>query len=137
LRTAPVHGKVPGGHTDILCVTRELGRCRDSAGRGKGAVVVDIPADIPSELEPSAKEIHRVHESAVWNSQGHFEQMKLWRAMNMVLGVPASVLAAIAGGTGLAATQATSVPGILALTAAGFGAALTTLNPSRRAELAH
>ncbi len=100
-------------------------------------MVVDIPADIPSELEPIAKEIHRIHESAVWNSQGHFEQMKLWRAMNMVLGVPASVLAAIAGGTGLAATQATSVPGILALTAAGFGAALTTLNPSRRAELAH
>ena len=32
----------------------------------------------------------------------------------------------------MAATQPTHVPGILALIAAGFGAALTTLNPSRR-----
>jgi hypothetical protein len=58
--------------------------------------------------------------------------MKLWRAMNMVLGIPAAILAAFSGGTGLAATQATKLPAVLALISAGFGAALTTLNPSRR-----
>ncbi|MFC9895295.1 SLATT domain-containing protein [Nocardia sp. NPDC127579] len=99
--------------------------------------MVEIPADMPAELDPIAQEVHRILEGAIWSTHGQFEQMKIWRAMNMVLGVPAAILAAIAGGTGLAATEATSVPGILALTAAGFGAALTTLNPSRRAEQTH
>lgn len=91
-----------------------------------------IPADLPGELSPIAKELDRIHESALWSAQGQFEQMKLWRTMNMVLGVPAAVLAAIAGGTGLAAHEHTAVPGIIALFSAGFGAALTALNPSRR-----
>ena len=58
--------------------------------------------------------------------------MKLWRAMNLVLGVPAAVLAAVSAGTGLASQSVNHVPAVLALVAAGFGAALTTLNPSRR-----
>jgi hypothetical protein len=68
----------------------------------------------------------------MWSAQGQFEQAKLWRSMNMILGTPAAVLAAIAGGTGLAADTPTAGPAILALLAAAFGAALTTLNPSRR-----
>ena len=84
------------------------------------------------ELKPIASELHRLHESVLWSAQGQFEQMKYWRALNLVLGVPAAVLAAISGGTGLAAKSTTYVPAILALIAAGFGAALTTLNPSRR-----
>jgi hypothetical protein len=52
--------------------------------------------------------------------------------MNGFLGIPAATLAAVSGGTGLAADTATNVPAFLALFAAGFGAALTTLNPSRR-----
>ncbi|MPZ91860.1 MAG: SLATT domain-containing protein [Actinobacteria bacterium] len=83
-------------------------------------------------MTPIAREVDRLHESAMWSSQAQFEQMKLWRSMNMLLGVPAAVLAAVSGGTGLAADQATTVPSVLALLAAGFGAGLTTLNPSRR-----
>lgn len=91
-----------------------------------------IPTGLSADMQPIAAEVDRIHESALWSAQGQFEQMKLWRAMNMVLGVPASVLAAIAGGTGLAADGKTSLPGVVALVAAGFGAALTALNPSRR-----
>lgn len=91
-----------------------------------------IPKDLPVDLKPLAEEIDRIHESALWSAQGQFEQMKLWRAMNIFLGVPAAVLAAIAGGVGLAADSATSTPGVLALISAGFGAALTALNPSGR-----
>jgi hypothetical protein len=94
--------------------------------------MIGIPGHVADELRPIAEEAHRIHESALWSAQGQFEQMKLWRAMNMLLGVPAAVLAAIAGGAGLAATEATNGPGVLALISAGFGAALTTLNPSRR-----
>lgn len=91
-----------------------------------------IPADLSDELAPLAQEMHRIHESSMWSSQAQFEQMKLWRSMNILLGVPAAVLAAVSGGTGLAADQAMTLPSVLALLAAGFGAALTTLNPSRR-----
>jgi hypothetical protein len=88
-----------------------------------------IPRGLPSDLAPLAEEIHRLHESTLWSSQAQFEQMKLWRSMNILLGLPAAVLAAISGGTGLAADQVTAIPSVLALLAAGFGAGL---NPSRR-----
>lgn len=96
------------------------------------SVSLEVPAGLSAELVSIAQEVDRLHESVLWSAQGQFEQTKLWRLLNLVFGVPAAVLAAIAGGTGLAATEVTHVPGILALIAAGFGAALTTLNPSRR-----
>lgn len=91
-----------------------------------------IPSSIPEALSPIAKELHRLHESLMWSSQVQFEQMKLWRAMNISLGTPAAVLAAVSGGTGLASDGLATFPSVLALFAAAFGAALTTLNPSRR-----
>lgn len=94
--------------------------------------LLSMPEDVKPDVLPIAQEIHRLHESVAWSGQGQFEQMKFWRAMNAVFGVPAAVLAAVSGGTGLAAHKLTATPAILALIAAGFGAALTTLNPSRR-----
>ena len=91
-----------------------------------------IPPGVSEELMPIAQEVHRIHEAVMWSAQGQFEQMKLWRLTNLLLGVPAAGLAAISGGTGLAAHSAAGWPSILALASAGFGAALTTLNPSRR-----
>ncbi|MFK0250875.1 hypothetical protein ACIQUM_39795 [Amycolatopsis azurea] len=58
-----------------------------------------VPPNISDELKPIAEEADRIHESALWSGQGQFEQMKLWRAMNMVFGVPAAILAAFSGGT--------------------------------------
>jgi hypothetical protein len=93
---------------------------------------VERPANLPPELAPIADEVERIHESALWSTQGQFEQMKLWRVANWIFGVPAAALAAIAGGTGLAGSANATVPAVLALISAGLGAALTTLNPSRR-----
>ena len=93
---------------------------------------IPIPAGLPPDVLPIAEELHRLHEAVLWSAQGQFEQMKFWRAMNAAFGVPAAVLAAVSGGTGLAADRPTATPAVLALIAAGFGAALTTLNPSRR-----
>lgn len=90
-----------------------------------------IPRNISDELRPIADEADRIHESSLYSSQGQFEQAKLWRLLNLVLGVPASALAAVSGGTGLAGHSGT-LPGILALIAAAFGATLTTVNASRR-----
>lgn len=77
-------------------------------------------------------ELKRLEESAMFSAQQQFEQMKLWRGVNLSLGLPAAVLAAAAGATGLAATTGRVIAGILALTAAAFGALLTTVNASHR-----
>lgn len=92
--------------------------------------------DTPDDLRPLASEVDRIHESALWSAQCQFEQAKLWRLLNMILGVPAAVLAAISGGTGLSAAssdgKALVLPAVLALIAAGLSATLTTVNASRR-----
>lgn len=77
-------------------------------------------------------ELDRLEESAKWSSQGQFEQAKRWRGVNLSLGIPTSVLAAVAGATALADVANGLVAGILALLAAAFGAVLTTVNASHR-----
>jgi hypothetical protein len=84
-----------------------------------------------------ADELARIEEGAEYSSNSQFEQAKLWRGTNLVLGVPAAVLAAVAGATALATTAGRVAAGILALCAAGLGAVMTTLNAARRAEQAH
>jgi uncharacterized protein (DUF1800 family) len=77
-------------------------------------------------------ELSRLEESAMWSAQGQFEQSKRWRGVNLGLGVPTSVLAAVSGATALADVKRGVVAGVLALLAAGFGAILTTVNASQR-----
>jgi hypothetical protein len=92
--------------------------------------------DANDDLEPLGHEIERILESATYSAQGQFEQAKFWRALNLLLGVPAASLAAIAGGTGLAGVAGRVPAAIMALTAAGLGAVLTTLNAANRTTLA-
>jgi hypothetical protein len=77
-------------------------------------------------------ELGRLEESSMFSAQNQFEQAKQWRSVNLVLGLPASVLAAVAGATGLAGTAGRVPAGVLALAAAAFGAVLTTVNASHR-----
>jgi hypothetical protein len=88
-------------------------------------------------LQPLADEAQRLEESVAQSGQNQFEQAKFWRGINLVLGVPAAVLAAISGGTGLAGVAGRIPAAILALIAAGFSGALTTLNAARRTTQAH
>lgn len=77
-------------------------------------------------------ELERLEESATYSGQGQFEQAKFWGSINLWLGVPASVLAAAAGGTALADTAGRIPAGIIALAAAALAAILTVLNSSQR-----
>jgi hypothetical protein len=82
-------------------------------------------------------ELRRIEEAAIYSSQSQFVQAKIWRAVNLGLGAPASILAAVSAGTGLANAGARTLAAVLALIAAGLGAVMTTLNSNRRAEQAH
>jgi fermentation-respiration switch protein FrsA (DUF1100 family) len=79
-------------------------------------------------------ELKRIEESTTYSSQSQFEQAKLWRGINLLFGVPAAVLAAVAGATALASTSGRLAAGIIALVAAGLGAVTTTLNASQRSK---
>lgn len=68
----------------------------------------------------------------MYSAQIQFEQAKRWRGVNLSLGVPASVLAAVSGATALATTTGRIAAGIIALVAAGFGGILTTVNAAHR-----
>jgi hypothetical protein len=81
-------------------------------------------------------ELSNIEESAMWSSQGQFEQAKLWRATHLILGVPAAALAAVAGATALASTTGRITAGVIALVAAGLGAVASSLDAAGRAEAA-
>lgn len=80
------------------------------------------------QREAIRAEFQRIEESSMYSSQAQFEQTKKWRGVNYMLGIPASLLAAAAGGTALAATAGRYAAGIMAIAAAALGALLTTIN---------
>lgn len=80
-----------------------------------------------------AVEIERLEKNAMFSSQSQFEQSKLWRSVNLVLGAPAAALAAAAGGTGLATATNHVLPAVLALIAAALGAVVSAVGAPRRA----
>ena len=47
------------------------------------------------ETQPISKELSRIEETAMLSARSQFEQAKYWRAVNLVLGVPAAVLARV------------------------------------------
>lgn len=90
-----------------------------------------------TDKKPIKEELKTLEESAMFSSQSQFEQAKFWRGVNILLGVPAAVLAAIAGATGLASVSNRVSAAYLALAAAGLGALVTALNTDRRTTQAH
>jgi hypothetical protein len=79
-------------------------------------------------------ELLRVEESATFSSQTQFSSSKFWRGLNLALGIPAAVLAAVAGTTGLAHSVSTHTAAVIALISAALAGVMTTLNAAQRAE---
>jgi hypothetical protein len=77
-------------------------------------------------------ELKRLEESAKDSAQSQFEQAKQWRGVNLGLGVPTSVFAAIAGAMVLAEQNLALFAGVMSLLAAAGGAILTTVNAAHR-----
>jgi hypothetical protein len=79
-----------------------------------------------------ADELRRLEEDATYASQSQFEASKFWRLWHWTLGIPAAVLAAVAGFTGLASVTGRIPAAILALIAAVMGGLLTVVEPNKR-----
>lgn len=84
-----------------------------------------------------ATELGRIEESATYSAQTQFSSSKFWRGLNLFLGIPAAVFAAVAGAAGLSDAMSTEAAAIIALVAAALTAVMTTLNAAQRAQQSH
>lgn len=89
------------------------------------------------QRRPVGDELKRIEESATYSAQSQFAQAKLWQSVNLVVGLPAALLAAVSGGTALAGLVGTNAAAGMALGAAAFAALALTLNASERARQSH
>lgn len=115
-----------------------MAKSRKEASESGGSPI-RLPTGLPADVVPIGQEALRIHESAQYSAQSQFEQAKIWRTINLWLGAPAAVLAAL-GGSAVLGSESWSIwglsnsllGGVLALAAATLTAILTTVNASRR-----
>lgn len=76
-------------------------------------------------------ESQRIEEDCTYSSKGHYAASAFWARVQIIVGLPATILAAISGS--FAFSGATEIAGSVAMLAAGLTAVLTFLNPSDKA----
>jgi hypothetical protein len=79
-----------------------------------------------------SKEFHAIRQRAEGSALKEQSKARWWARLYFVVGLPAAVLAAIAGATALASTADHVVAGVIALIAAGLTAAATFLDSGTR-----
>ena len=107
--------------------------------KAKRHASIDPPRGLSGDFVPIAHEALRIHESAEFSAQAQFEQAKIWRGWNFLLGAPAATAAALAGSAILGSDSwsigdisGNVIGGVLALLSAALTALLTTINAARR-----
>ena len=77
----------------------------------------------------------RVEEDSLYSSKGHFYAAQFWTNFHLWIGIPAAVLAAVAGVTALSDHEI--IAGILAIIVSALGAISTFINPNEKANTHH
>ncbi|CAM3466854.1 SLATT domain-containing protein [Isoptericola cucumis] len=93
-----------------------------------------LPAD-DSQREAIRDEVSRIHESAVYSAQGHFEAAKVWRYVHWGLGALAAALSTAAAVITFASDMQV-LSGVIAILAAITAAIVTGSRPDKLAERA-
>lgn len=88
-------------------------------------------ATTPSPLSAVIAEAQRIEEDAIYSSKSHFEASRSWEYVHLWIGVPMTILAAVAGVSAL--SQQATVSGAISLLVAATSAVFTFLNPRDRA----
>ncbi|MGD2066555.1 MAG: SLATT domain-containing protein [Candidatus Bathyarchaeota archaeon] len=80
------------------------------------------------------KEARRIAEDSLYSAKGQFEAASTWGKYHLMLGIPTTVLAGIAGASALAQFDNHNIiAGILAIIVAALTALVTFLNPNEKA----
>ncbi|MEZ5125323.1 MAG: hypothetical protein R2826_03625 [Thermoleophilia bacterium] len=70
-----------------------------------------------SQVEELDAEASRAYEACLWASESQFANCKIWRTADLIVGVAAAVIAAVAGVAGLAQLVSAQVAGAIAIAA--------------------
>lgn len=90
-----------------------------------------MTAPSPQEIK---REAHRIEEDSLHSAKGHFSTAYVWGNLHLWLGVPAALLAGVAGVSALAEfDHHNTVAAILSLSVAALTAIVTFLKPEERA----
>lgn len=80
--------------------------------------------------EAVTREVRRLEEDCIYSGKGHFNAADRWAHVHLWLGIPAALLAALAGAS--AWKNQPDLVSALAIAASGLTAVLTFLNPQQR-----
>jgi hypothetical protein len=83
--------------------------------------------------EEIIKEALRIEQDTLCSSKGHFAAAHFWSALHFRLGLPTSVLAAIAAASAFSKSDSNIVAGLISTAVAALSATATFLNPNTRA----
>lgn len=82
-----------------------------------------------------AREAMRVEEDCLFSAKGHFEASSQWKRIHLWIGIPATILAAVAGASLI--IDHVNFGAILAVAVAILSGLATFLNPSEKAAAHH
>lgn len=81
------------------------------------------------------KEARRIEEDSLYSSKGHFYASQFWSNLHLWIGIPASIMAAIAGASALSQFDYHEIiAGVLAIVVSAFSAVATFINPNEKAK---
>jgi hypothetical protein len=92
------------------------------------AATAEVP--VSRTKEEVVKEAKRIEEDALFSSKGHFAASQVWSNFHLILGIPAAVLAAVAGATAVA--DQTTVAAVISIVVAALTGVSTFVNPNER-----
>ncbi|PIR85045.1 hypothetical protein COU15_02625 [Candidatus Kaiserbacteria bacterium CG10_big_fil_rev_8_21_14_0_10_45_20] len=88
--------------------------------------------------EKIIKEAKRIEEDSLYSSKGHFYAAQFWTNLHLWIGVPATILAAVAGASALSQFDNHQIiAGVLAILVAALSAVSTFINPNENAAIHH
>jgi len=88
--------------------------------------------------EKIIKEAKRIEEDSLYSSKGHFYAAQFWTNLHLWIGIPATILAAIAGASALSQFDNHQIiAGVLAILVAALSAVSTFVNPNEKAAIHH
>lgn len=86
--------------------------------------------------EKIIEEAKRIEEDSLYSAKGHFYAGQFWVNIHLWIGVPAAILAAIAGASALSQFDYHNViAGVLSIMVAALTAVATFLNPNEKANM--
>lgn len=84
--------------------------------------------------EKILKEVKRIEEDSTYSSKGHFYAAQFWSSLNFWMGIPTTIMAAVAGASALSQFPHHQViAGALALLVSALSAVSTFINPNEKA----